>query len=99
MAQRSNAYRTWSGSAFEHMKRGDVIFFSTTKGLTDAKGKKKVHHVGIISKVNKCGSTVEVVEGNTSSDKVMKRIYYVIPSSGKITNYSGHFFCGYISVK
>ena len=90
MKGNSNSYRKWSSSALNNIKKNDVIFFST--------GSQDSHHVGIVYSVS--GSNITVIEGNTSQDTVAKNTYTVNSSNGKITKgWSGHYFCGYISVK
>lgn len=97
MARGSNAYHAWSSDSITSIRRGDVIFFSKTQGsLTTSNGGKSVHHVGIVSAVS--GGSITVTEGNTSSDRVAKNRYTVDTKTGAITNWSGHYFCGYISV-
>ncbi len=89
MKQESNSYHKWSGSALKNIKKNDVIFFS--------EGNQDSHHVGVVYSVS--GSKITVIEGNTSNDKVEKRTYTVDSKSGRITKgWSGHYFCGYISV-
>ena len=97
MAKKSKSYRKWSASNFYNLKRGDVIFFSRTKSLTYKNGNKAVHHVGIVTSVNKKKGTVTIVEGNTSKDIVKKNTYKPNISSGYL--WKNEYFCGYISVK
>ena len=99
MARNSNSYHVWSASAIKQIKKGDVIFFSTTKqSLTDSKGEKSVHHVGIVYSVDASNNSIVLIEGNTSRDMVEKKTYQVVPSTGALPGYKGHYFCGYISV-
>ena len=105
MGSNSNSYVTWRSKGdktLQNMKRGDVIFFSKNQYLSSG-GKKRVHHVGIITKVNPKRNQIEVVEGNTGNDIVARRTYSVNPSSGRITAslgnaWNGEYFCGYISI-
>ena len=76
------------------MKAGDVIFFSSNGYYSG------VHHVGIISAINRSSGQITVIEGNTSSDQVKENTYTVNKSNGKIIQgYKGEYFLGYISVR
>ena len=97
MAKGSDSYRAMSEASFASMKRGDVIFFSSMKALTNARGEKTVNHVGIVASVVHSSRTLQVVKGNTSSDIVHKNKYSFNPGSGYIAG-DGRYFCGYISV-
>ena len=98
MAQNSNSYYTWSSGSINSLKKGDVIFFSTVSKSLTSNGSKVVHHVGIVYSVNASNNQITIIEGNTSTDKVKQNTYTVKRDTGAITNYSGHYFCGYISV-
>ena len=93
MISKSNSYHKWSKNALKSIKKNDVIFFASK-----ANGSGSSSHVGIVYSVS--GSKITVIEGNTGSDLVKKNTYTVNSSTGKITKgWSGHYFCGYISVK
>ena len=91
MISNSNSYHSFN---FSNMKAGDVIFFSSNGYYSG------VHHVGIISAINRSSGQITVIEGNTSSDQVKENTYTVNKSNGKIIQgYKGEYFLGYISVR
>ena len=97
MESKSNSYNKWNKNSLNLIKKNDVIFFAKTSNLSDS------NHVGIVTAVNKSKKTITVVEGNTGpyyGPDIVKEITYTVnPNTGKITKgYSGHSFCGYISV-
>ncbi len=98
MAKNSSSYNTWSSSAIKSLKKGDVIFFSKVSKKLESNGSKVVDHVGIVYSVDTSNNKITLIEGNTSADKVAKNTYTVTLDTGAIKNYSGHYFCGYISV-
>ena len=83
------------------MKRGDVIFFSKKNRIgSNATTDKQVHHVGIVSTVDHSSNRIEITEGNTGKDYVLKRWYTINPTTAIISGngWNGEYFCGYISV-
>lgn len=99
-AQGSSSYRKWNSTSLYNIKRGDVIYFSTTTDLKK-NGDKTVHHVGIVSKVDIKSSIIWITEGNTGKDVVLTRQYKIVnKSTGKFSGngWSGEYFCGYISI-
>ena len=95
MCQYSTDYHVWSKEALEMMKRGDVIFFSRTEKQYQVGGSKSVCHVGIIESIDASANSVNVIEGNSTGDRVCRHTYHVDPESGRIRK---RYFCGYINV-
>jgi len=93
MEDGSNNYHKWNKNALNSLKKNDVIFFAESSDLADST------HVGIVTAVDKSKMTITLVEGNTKTDVVKENTYKVEPKTGKIVKgWSGHSFCGYISV-
>ena len=95
MCQYSTDYHVWSKEALQMMKRGDVIFFSRAEKQYQVGGSKSVCHVGIIESIDPSSSSVNVIEGNSTGDRVCRHTYHVDPESGRIRK---RYFCGYINV-